>query len=86
MAKYDPLGRHLQSQPGPEVVMTFAEIEGVIGAALPPSAKEYPAWWANETNPDTRHVHSRAWLGAGLKASVDQVRRRVVFRKLGSAP
>ncbi len=86
MAKYDPLGRFLERQRGPEVVMTFGDIEAVIGAKLPPSAQNHQAWWANETNPRTSHVHARAWLDAGFKVTVDQAKQRALFRKVGSAP
>ena len=42
--------------------MRFAEIEAVVGFALPKSAYAYPAWWANDA---TGHTRARAWLGAG---------------------
>ena len=39
--------------------MTFAEIEQILGAALPKSAYRYRPWWANQ-RAGTR-VHARAW-------------------------
>jgi hypothetical protein len=67
MAKYDPLRKHLSRRNGAEVVMTFDEVERVIGAMLPKSAS-LTAWWGNETSPDGRHVQCRAWLDAGYEA------------------
>ncbi len=43
-AKYDPLVRYLMTQPGDRVTLTFAEIEAVIGAPLPASAR-LRRWW-----------------------------------------
>lgn len=67
MAKYDPLGKYLRRKAAGELVMSFADVERVIGAMLPKSAS-LSAWWANEKSPDTRHVQCRAWLDAGYDA------------------
>jgi hypothetical protein len=40
--------------------MSLDEIEGVVGAELPPNAR-FPSWWRN----DMRRMHSRAWMTAG---------------------
>ena len=79
MSKYHLLTTHLQ-QSGQEVVaMTFAGIERIVGAKLPPSAFKYRAWWSN--NP-TNSVITRAWLEAGYKtANVDMPGRKLVFKK-----
>ena len=67
--------------------MTFAEIERIIGAALPASAFNYRAWWSN--NP-TNNVMTHSWLKAGYKtANVDMEGRTLVFVKstqYGPAP
>lgn len=69
MAKYDPLRKHLRRKNGADVLMTFDDIERVIGAMLPKSA-DLPAWWSNEATPDTRHVQCHAWIEAGYEASL----------------
>lgn len=81
MAKHDPLWSYLAQQPEATVSLTFAEIESVIGVALPPSAKEYSAWWANEMASDPAREHAHSWLDAGFEASADFRRKRVIFRK-----
>jgi len=54
-----------------------------IGVELPPSARRYPEWWANEADPKTRHRQCRAWLGAGWEVEeVNLSAEFVVFRKL----
>jgi len=80
MSKYDRLGDYLRAQRAREVPMTFAEIERVIGAKLPPSSPQYPAWWSN--NP-TNNVMTKVWLRAGFRTEqVDVKSRKVIFRRV----
>jgi len=80
MSKYAPLGRHLASQGEPEVIMTFSEVEKILGSSLPPSARTYRAWWANERSGS--HVQREAWIGSGYEVDqVDFLRERVTFRR-----
>jgi hypothetical protein len=46
--------------------MSFADIEALIGTALPKSARTYPAWWGNQVNA-TAAVQSHAWMDAGFR-------------------
>ena len=48
---------------------SFAEIERVLGFALPPSARTCLAWWAN----DGESEQSRAWIGAGWQVDETDV-------------
>ena len=78
MSKYAPLAAFLARNQGSEIPMTFAEIERVIGHALPAS-KRYPAWWSN--NP-SNNVMTRVWLSAGFQTErVDVAGQRLVFRR-----
>lgn len=61
--KYDPLAAYLRASTDPAVCLSFADIERIIGAPLPRSAREHPAWWANEAEGGS-HIHARAWLAA----------------------
>jgi len=80
MGKYDPLRRHLEELTRSSVPMTFREIEGILGFALPASAKRHRAWWSN--NP-FNNVMTRAWLDAGFETeAVDLQERKLVFRRL----
>lgn len=82
MGKYEPLTSYLADRETAEVPLTFAEIERIIGAPLPPS-KQYPAWWSN--NP-SNNVMTRAWLQAGFQTErVDVARERLVFRRVRSS-
>jgi hypothetical protein len=78
LSKYDPLRHFLEGCKTEEVPLTFAEIEGILGADLPPS-KAYPAWWSN--NP-SNNVMTRAWLAAGFRTErVDVAGEKLVFRR-----
>jgi len=79
MSKYEPLGTFLEARASDVVPMTFAQIEKLIGAKLPPSAK-YRAWWSN--NP-TNSVMTKVWLEAGFRSEeVDLPGRKLVFRRM----
>lgn len=83
MGKYEPLGQFLRGERRQRIAMTFAEIERILGARLPPS-KQHRAWWSN--NPDN-NVMTREWLDAGYETeSVDTVSGKLVFRRRAEAP
>ena len=76
---YAPLHRYLSERPSQVVAMSFAELERILGRALPASARRHRAWWANETA--GTHSHARSWTGAGYDVvSVDLRSERVAFR------
>ena len=59
--------------------LSFQEIEDILGVALPPSAYEHRAWWANSLS----HSHARhGWLKANYEtAKVDVDGREVSFMR-----
>jgi hypothetical protein len=80
MGKYDPLRDHLMSLRGDYWRTTFREIETILGASLPPSARTHRPWWANDEGPN--RVQAHAWLRAGWQtADVDMARERVTFER-----
>lgn len=77
--KYAPLTRHLRDINISTCPMTFTEIEEIIGAPLPHSARRHRAWWSN--NPGNS-VMTTAWLDAGWRSSdVDMDGEKLVFRR-----
>jgi len=73
--KYRPLTEYLAAQAGDQAVLSFAEIEALIGASLPPTAGGR-RWWTG--GPDL--VQTRAWLRAGWRVTaVNFGLRRVTF-------
>lgn len=84
MSKYDPLRELLAQEPGESIRLSFDEIEEIISASLPESARRYPAWWANDA---TAGRQAHAWLSAGWKtAQVDLAGKRVTFMRGGFVP
>ena len=78
-SRYYPLFKRLQASGEREIILTFTEIEGVLGAALPRSAWQSKAWWSNRG----KGAHqSAAWMDAGYHVvAVDLDSGRVTFRK-----
>ena len=69
-SRYDGLWNYLSPRSEPVVRLSFAQIERIIGGALPASARRYRPWWANEES--GTHVHARSWLDSGRRtANVD---------------
>jgi len=83
--KYDPLRDHLLKAGAEPVVMTFAEIEALVGP-LPRSAREHDPWWQNESI-RSGHVHAGAWLDAGRTVvAFDRTSGWVRFSGTGRQP
>lgn len=77
--KYGPLERYLRAQKLDIVAMSFKDVEKLIHASLPPSARRHRAWWSN--NP-SNSVATFAWLNAGYRsAKVDMSGERLVFER-----
>jgi hypothetical protein len=79
MSKYEPLKAFLSRLDTKVAPMSFQEIEGIIGAPLPPAAYKYRAWWSNNRS---NSVITHAWLDAGYKTErVDMTLRKLTFRR-----
>lgn len=82
MNKYQGIFDYLIELPDSQLntTLTFIEIEDLIDASLPKSAKKYRPWWGNEK----RGTHSQcfAWMNAGwLVDKVDLRAELVTFRR-----
>ncbi len=80
MGKYDPLFHYLSARTENELVMAFADIEAIIGAPLPDSARQHLAFWAR-AKPTDSHVWAHAWQAAGFRASVRLEIGQVTFTR-----
>ena len=73
--KYAPLLQFLQKQTAKQLIMTYKEVEAILGFQLPNSAYNYTMWW----NP-RGHSHCQAWLQAGYDvADVDETLRTQII-------
>jgi len=80
MSKYESLGQFLKGSRAERVPLTFAEIERIIGAPLPPSAHKHRPWWSNN---GANSALTRVWLNAGFKSEqVDMAGQKLVFRRV----
>jgi hypothetical protein len=46
------------------VVLTFAQIEDLLGFALPPQARVQTAWWTDAADSSITAHYSQSWTGA----------------------
>jgi hypothetical protein len=70
--KYLLLTKHLLAVPAATRDLQFrvAEIEGIVRAHLPPEARRFPNWWANQKT--GKRPQAFAWMAAGwLVSKVD---------------
>lgn len=79
MYKYESLKKYLSENSSPKIVMTFEQLESIIGQKLPKSALNYRAYFANTNT----HSISKAWLNAGYRvSSVNYYERTIEFQQL----
>ena len=75
--KYIELQKYLEKSQQNQVILTYGEIEQIVGFVLPKSAYTHSsAWWAN----DVTHSQAIAWLEADYL--VEDIRKEnIVFQK-----
>jgi predicted transcriptional regulator len=81
-SRYAPLAIWLQQQPlKPEkLLLTFKQIEEILGEELPTSARQHRSWWANDS---VGHVQSQQWLEVGWRvSSISITDERVTFTRI----
>ena len=83
MNDYDALRDYLTRQTRPDLVLSFAEIEEIIGAALPRAAQR-ASWWDSLRSPDIQMPQREACLAAGFAATRMPDGKSVRFRRLAN--
>jgi hypothetical protein len=78
--RYDALTQHLRHVDAAKVTLRFGEIESILGARLPDSARKHPAWWSNSTHSS----QSRIWRRAGFRVRASFRDERVEFYRAAS--
>ncbi len=77
--KYRPLFDYLRFNEQDKVLITFEEIEAILGKALPNSAKTTHAWWSNRSKGG---LQAESWMDAGYRVvDFDISGKYVVFQK-----
>lgn len=83
-SKYHPLFEHLQGCDQQVLTLTFAEIETLMGCALPASALSKENWWSNRDS--DRALQAKAWVSAGYQVkAVDLSQQIVTFQTFQAA-
>jgi hypothetical protein len=82
--KYGVLYRYLEHRYADVTVLTFAQIEDLLGFALPQLARTYQAWWRLGANVEGA-PHADAWTLAGRTATPNLRSGTVVFERACTA-
>ena len=75
LRKYEPLMRYLSDQQGDSCTLTFSDIEKIIRASLPSSARKRVQWWGN----DKTHTQALSWMLAGWNVERPNLSEEYVF-------
>ena len=74
--EYQLLHKYLRDRFANRIVLTFADIEDLVGFALPEAARLQPEWWDG-----TGTAVCEAWTRAGMTATVNLPAQTVLFER-----
>jgi hypothetical protein len=80
-AEYRPLHKYLEDRYAENLVLTFAEIEDLLGFPLPDSARVTAEWWATADAAAARTPQSRSWTEASRTAKANLPAQIVLFQR-----
>ena len=74
--KYKALSEFLYESWEKKIVLSYEELENILGFSLPSSAHNLPqSYWANTEY----HTYAKSWLKLGYKAKVEN--KKVIFER-----
>ena len=77
-SKYKALSEFLYESWEKRIVLSYEELENILGFSLPASAHNLPqSYWANTEY----HTYAKSWLKLGYKAKVDAENKKVIFER-----
>jgi hypothetical protein len=80
--EYRPLQKYLSERFSDAIVLTFDEIEDLLGARLPDAARLQATWWTDADENGVQSPQSHAWLDAKRNALPNLLSRRVRFERV----
>ncbi len=83
-APYRALHTYLNARYADTVVLTFSEIEDLLGFALPDVARGRVEWWTDDTADGAETPQSHAWAHCGRTARPNLFARTVAFERVRS--
>lgn len=75
------LYKYLKNRYADTVVLTFAEIEDLLGFALPAQARLQPSWWTDAATYATVPNYSDSWILADRTAAPNIPAQTVAFER-----
>ena len=82
--EYLSLHKYLDNRFANTVVLTFAQIEDLLGFALPDLARLHQEWWANGDANSTPSAQARSWTQASRTATPNLPAGIVVFERVSA--
>jgi hypothetical protein len=80
-AEYRLLHKYLDERFANIVVLTFAEIEDLLGFTLPAVARLQAGWWADEDEDNTPSPQARSWTETSRSARPNLLAQTVAFER-----
>ena len=80
-AEYLSLHKYLENRYADTVVLTFSQIEDLLGFLLPESARRESEWWADAGADDTPSAQARSWTQAHRTATPNLPAHTVSFER-----
>ncbi len=77
---YLPLYTYLEHRYASRVVLTFEQIESLLGFTLPSAARQEPGWWTGVAGNGLRD--GEAWTAAKRTAMPNLLARHVAFERV----
>ena len=81
VGKYRPLYEYLNGRFADTVVLTFAEMEDLLGFKLPDQARTQREWWTGTGTSTTEPGYSDAWTLTKRTPTPNLLARNVVFER-----
>jgi hypothetical protein len=79
--KYSSLFVYLEKRYANTVVLTFGQIESLLGFALPDSARARTEWWTSPDSSADLPAYSDSWVLAHRTAKPNLLAGNVVFER-----
>ena len=80
-ADFRPLHKYLDMRFADAVVLTFGQVEDLLGHALPIQAFSEKAWWGTAVAGSALSPQATAWVQANRTATVNLSARTVMFER-----
>jgi hypothetical protein len=79
--EYQLLYKYLRDRYADRIVLTFAEIEDLLGFSLPESARLQQEWWDGTDTVARRSAQADSWTLASRTATVNLSAQSVLFER-----